>query len=889
MSAWSELWQRAQDAAARLFTDVSPNPSSMPATKQAPQFDKALNGRSAEAQEMRPVLSQLLTEIQARNMSYYNLKLLDVPAYAQGIREQDAAYKGRLALAAAEAIRFCRANYGQVDYQVRYLLEGLLQQLLRSTLALTPADWQRLLESYGLEFGKQGDIGDALRVAPVLLTLNQLEKHLKKHGPDEQLTAYLSHVLAATDDHTSGYGSGQAVKIRVKLQELLGAEDNDSDLPTVRFPDGDAFGQALNEFVAQLPADDARTRPWLQLLQTWQKASGGQPSAKYMKEVDAAVTAIGPDEVRRQADTWLKLLAALPVEERQHTHTYNDNDTYTYSSWDFLQEPSLNVGKALAWTIGPLADTAALQHLAALTEKCYRKIPGRGPLAVGLGNACLLALSQGGLPGVAQLSRLRPKVRQANTQELIGRYIEKGAEKLGVTPAEIEDMAVPTAGLTAGRADYDYGDYHVVLQLIDGKAEVSWHKGDKALKSAPAALKQSHAEELKELKADQTQAQQTYTTQRDRLDRSFVEGRRLPYSWFRQYYLEHGLVNQLAERLIWRFYHADGSHQDALWLAGGWHDAQQQPVPIPADDAQVQLWHPVLASTDEVLAWRTLLERRQLRQPLKQAFREVYLLTPPEERTRTYSNRMAAHILKQHQFNSLAKLRGWRYSLMGAYDKGYESDAAQLSLPAHDLRAEFWVSEVNSDGAWNDTGIWYYVSTDQLRFTRLAGEEALPLTDIPPLVFSEVMRDVDLFVGVASVGNDPLWRDGGGLVQYRNYWESYSFGELSEVAKTRKMALQRLVPRLRIAKVAEVQDKFLVVRGKLRTYKIHMGSGNILMEPNDQYLCIVPDRSPKQASATDVFLPFEGDAILSIILSKALLLADDDKITDETITRQIKS
>jgi hypothetical protein len=28
-----------------------------------------------------------------------------------------------------------------------------------------------------------------------------------------------------------------------------------------------------------------------------------------------------------------------------------------------------------------------------------------------------------------------------------------------------------------------------------------------------------------------------------------------------------------------------------------------------------------------------------------------------------------------------------------------------------------------------------------------------------------------------------------------------------------------------------------VVKGELRTYRIHLGSGNILMEPNDQYLC----------------------------------------------------
>ncbi len=37
-----------------------------------------------------------------------------------------------------------------------------------------------------------------------------------------------------------------------------------------------------------------------------------------------------------------------------------------------------------------------------------------------------------------------------------------------------------------------------------------------------------------------------------------------------------------------------------------------------------------------------------------------------------------------------------------------------------------------------------------------------------------------------------------------------------------------------------------------------------------------------------VFLPFEGDNTLSVILSKAFLLADDAKIKDATIVSQIK-
>ncbi len=164
--------------------------------------------------------------------------------------------------------------------------------------------------------------------------------------------------------------------------------------------------------------------------------------------------------------------------------------------------------------------------------------------------------------------------------------------------------------------------------------------------------------------------------------------------------------------------------------------------------------------------------------------------------------------------------------------------------------------------------------------------DPLPLADIAPLVLSEVLRDVDLFVGVASVGNDPTWQDGGPAGRFREYWSSYSFGELSATAETRRDLLARLVPRLAIADRATIEGRFLVVRGDLRTYKIHLGSGNILMAPDDQYLCIVPKQSAERA-ADGVFLPFEGDRMLAVILSKALLLANDTKITDPTITQQI--
>jgi hypothetical protein len=64
-----------------------------------------------------------------------------------------------------------------------------------------------------------------------------------------------------------------------------------------------------------------------------------------------------------------------------------------------------------------------------------------------------------------------------------------------------------------------------------------------------------------------------------------------------------------------------------------------------------------------------------------------------------------------------------------------------------------------------------------------------------------------------------------------------------------------------------------------------VGSAGVLIEPDDRYLCIVPAISGRTKVA---MLPFEGDAVLSLVLSKVVMLAADDKITDPTIVQQIQ-
>jgi hypothetical protein len=74
------------------------------------------------------------------------------------------------------------------------------------------------------------------------------------------------------------------------------------------------------------------------------------------------------------------------------------------------------------------------------------------------------------------------------------------------------------------------------------------------------------------------------------------------------------------------------------------------------------------------------------------------------------------------------------------------------------LKAEFWVEDVYL-GEGGALGGPSHVGTDQVRFYRDGRQ--LALADVPALLFSELMRDVDLFVGVTSIGNDPTWFDHG--------------------------------------------------------------------------------------------------------------------------------
>ena len=637
----------------------------------------------------------------------------------------------------------------------------------------------------------------------------------------------------------------------------------------------DAWG---DKAIAALEAMDLEARNrWQTVLNYCATAKGSTPSAKWLKTGAELVEFYGKQAFGERACAWLALLSE-PAPKR------DDTDARRY----IVKEENGDLLRGLAWLLVHIPEESVATAVGDAAAAAFRKIPNFGARSVKAGNACLHTLKTfPGMLGARQLAVLQPRVKQPSHAAAVEKALAECAARLNMSVAETEELATPDHGFAEGKRTLEFGESRAELAIEGTSVDVSWFGADgKPRKSEPAQVKSEFADARKAMKRLIADVEKTLTAIRDRLERLPLESREWPFDVWRSRYFEHPVAGALARRLIWRFRKGD-TDQAALWIGGKWLD--ESGAAVDPEGSTVLPWHPVFAAAESVRRWRAMLSTHGVVQPFKQAHREIYLLTDAERNTGTYSNRFAAHVLRQHQFASLCQARGWKYRLMGGFDS---HNVPTIELPHWHLAAEFWVEGPGNNDGMTQMGIYLHVLTDQVRFRPLPTAPArydqgqpVPLEDVPPIVLSEIMRDVDLFVGVASVGNDPNWSDGGPDGRYHAYWHAYSWGDLSVSALNRKEILADLLPRLTaLRSIAAIEGKFLVVKGKLRTYKIHIGSGNILMEPNDQYLCIVPDRSPRQS---DVQLPFEGDSLLAVILSKAFLLAADDRITDSTITGQI--
>ncbi len=741
------------------------------------------------------------------------------------------------------------------EYKIENLKNKLLSRLLQSKIELQEIDF-----NFIFNYLKGGD-GNYMYSFPYKPFLSQIRKFGIKHGVSTSLKTQLQDFKIK-----SRWGDEYLNKEDKLINDEIDAIICD-DTGSALYLKEDGFGEIVNDFLKTLA--EPENNSWSLIIQYLLKDTrSSAPSKKWIKTSNDLLSSISKEDVIKQFNTWLK-------------HT-GDIFKRTYKLQEQLEIGVLNEGfiKNMIWASAFYDDPRLNKEIEEVGIWGFKKIRGFGPISKKIANSCIHTFSI--LPqqnGVGALIKFREKINYPSVKQFINRKLYQLAERENRSMEELEEMGVSDYGLNnKHELIQSFGEFKAKIIIEDIKSvRLVWIKSNgKVQKTIPALIKDQYKEEIKTLKKNIKNIKEALSVHKDRIEQFYLHQRSWNYTeWFERY-IQHSLVGFIGKQLIWVF-EKEEQLTPAFYFENQWIDSNGKTIDWIDKNTSVSLWHPIHSTENEIVSWRNWLLNQEIQQAFKQAFREIYLLTDAEINTESYSNRYAAHILRQFQFAALCQARGWKYTLQGNWDS---HNIPTLQIPKWNIRAEFWLETDQSEAV--HSGIFNYIFTDQVRFYK--DLDQLDMVDVPAIVFTEVMRDIDMFVSVTSIGNDPNWSNQG-TMRHNNYWRDYSVQDLSANATTRKDILMLLIPRLKIKDRCSFTNKYLIVKGDIRTYKIHLGSGNILMEPHNEYLCIVPDQT--RSKSNKVFLPFEGDRMLSIILSKAFLLADDKNIKDKTITRQI--
>jgi hypothetical protein len=238
----------------------------------------------------------------------------------------------------------------------------------------------------------------------------------------------------------------------------------------------------------------------------------------------------------------------------------------------------------------------------------------------------------------------------------------------------------------------------------------------------------------------------------------------------------------------------------------------------------------------------------ELKQPFKQIFRELYLPTPDELKETSISRRYEGHQVQPMKTVALLKGQGWTVD----YQDGMQKVFHKQKIIAKMYAMADWFTPSDVESPTLETVQFYYKDT----------YKTVPFDTIDQRVFSEVMRDIDLVVSIAHVGDvDPE--------------ASHSTLELRTVIINETARLFKLDNVL-------LEGSHAKIKGKLGDYSVHLGSG--VTHKSGVYLSILPVHSQHRGK---LFLPFlDEDPKTAEIMSKILLLAKDSEIQDPTILRQ---
>ncbi|MGH1519699.1 DUF4132 domain-containing protein [Chryseobacterium sp. JK1] len=378
----------------------------------------------------------------------------------------------------------------------------------------------------------------------------------------------------------------------------------------------------------------------------------------------------------------------------------------------------------------------------------------------------------------------------------------------------------------------------------NGKAELVVFREDKQLKSIPPKIKKDKA--VIELSNNRKIMRDQWTRSRKGLEEAMIRGDEFMLKEIKTLF-EHPVIVKHLEKLVL----ISNDHKIGFFHDGSLVNAHGE-IQELNDENTLRIAHCVDLHQHSVWSdYQHHCFKEKLVQPFKQVFRELYVPTPDELKEKSVSRRYAGHQIQPKQTLALLKTRGWKVDYEEGLQKVYHKEGFQVKLYA--LADWFSPADVESP------------TLETIEFHSLKDYKNIPFEKIDPRLFSEVMRDIDLVVSVAHVGDvDP---------------------EASHSSIEMRAVLMKETARLFKLDNIKIEGSHVQIKGHMAEYSVHLGSAVVHQVPG-KYLSILPVHSQHRGR---LFLPFADDDPKSAeVLSKVLLLAKDNEIQDPTVLSQIK-
>ena len=374
------------------------------------------------------------------------------------------------------------------------------------------------------------------------------------------------------------------------------------------------------------------------------------------------------------------------------------------------------------------------------------------------------------------------------------------------------------------------------LQLVvdeEGKADIIVTKGEKTLKAIPDKYKKN--EEVEALKEGKTYLTKQYSRTRLSLEQAMLSQTLFTVAELHRI-MEHPVVRAMLSKLV--LFNPE-TQASGFWQEGKLISAEGILTPLKADD-KLLIAHPShLFYAVQWDLYQKYLFDKELKQPFKQVFRELYIPTKDELETSNRSERYQGHQVQPQKTVALLRGRGWTVNYEEGLQRVYHKEGFRATIYA----AADWYTPSDVEAPTLEYVVFYSLKD---------GKE-VPMKEINPVIFSEVMRDVDLVVSVAHVGGvDP---------------------EASHSTMQMRAALARESARLFKLTNVEVKERHILVKTEHGDYSIHLGSG--MVGRGGLQLNILAVQSQHRGR---VFLPFVDDDPKSAEIITKMKLISEGKI-----------